>query len=287
MGTNDRERQERLAEELLRRVDKEGELRSLAEGFAAILKYRVGRWLLEQVGVDSTSLASLIDETRRLPNQMAHYVLLFGPLGWAPSGLAPHDVYIKASEVYEKTQDPSAAEEVLVAGWNDSDAMRLFVKRIYGFAHRFEPLRQTFFRRGELIEKALDHHGAGHYEASVPIVLAQIDGIVLDITRKPFFEHKDTSHLRDGTTIAGVPEGLEVVAAVLSQPVKKTASTGELRRHGVLHGRELGYDTLKNSTKAFVALLAVMSPPGFGAVSSPWFSPRGRRQHVSTEPLSG
>jgi len=30
-----------------------------------------------------------------------------------------------------------------------------------------------------------------------------------------------------------------------------------------------------------------VSPPGFGAVSSPWFSPRGRRQHASTEPLSG
>jgi hypothetical protein len=258
MGSSDRERQERLAGELLRRVDKDGELRPLTEGFAAVLRYRVGRWLIERFGVDSTSLGSLIEETRQLPNQMARHVLLFAPLGWAPSGLEPHDVYVNATELYERTQDPRAAEAILVRGWNAADSLRLFLKRIYGFAHQFEPLRRTFFRRGELIDKALEHHAAGHYEASVPIVLAQIDGIVLDVTGKPFFEHKDTSHLRDDSTIAGVPEGLEVVAAVLSQPVKKTASTGELHRHGVLHGRELGYDTLKNSTKAFVALLAVL-----------------------------
>jgi hypothetical protein len=34
--------------------------------------------------------------------------------------------------------------------------------------------------------------------------------------------------------------------------------TGSLARHGILHGRELAYDTEINSTKCFVLLLAVM-----------------------------
>ena len=41
---------------------------------------------------------------------------------------------------------------------------------------------------------------------------------------------------------------------------------GELRRHGILHGRELGYDTLRNSTKVFVALFSVVE----------WAQPLGR-----------
>jgi hypothetical protein len=255
---DDRERQKKLAQEIVRRLDREGELRSLARGFDAVLKFRAGRWLLGRAGIDTGNLRALIEETNRLPDEMARHVLLFAPLGWAPSELAPHEAYVNASKVYQATQDPDAAEEVLVEGWNESDHMRLFIKRIYGFAHSFEPLRIIFFRRGQLIEKALDHHIDGRFEASVPIVLAQIDGIVLDVTGKSFFKRGDKAHLRDDSTIAGVPDGLELVAAVFSHTVPETVATGELQRHGVLHGRELGYDTRKNSTKAFVALLAVL-----------------------------
>ena len=39
--------------------------------------------------------------------------------------------------------------------------------------------------RGRLIGRAWDHHVAGAYEASIPIVLAQIDGITADATLSP------------------------------------------------------------------------------------------------------
>ena len=42
--------------------------------------------------------------------------------------------------------------------------------------------------------------------------------------------------------------------------------TGKLSRQGILHGRELGYDTLINSTKSFVLLVAVIE----------WAQPRAR-----------
>ncbi|MBK8558449.1 hypothetical protein [Candidatus Amarobacter glycogenicus] len=45
-----------------------------------------------------------------------------------------------------------------------------------------EELGQLCRARAELVEKALKHHQAGAYEASVPIVLAQIDGLVRDMT---------------------------------------------------------------------------------------------------------
>lgn len=62
----------------------------------------------------------------------------------------------------------------------------------------------------------------------------------------------------DGVTIAGHPNGLTVLAEMFCKDVRPTQQTGELRRHGVLHGREVDYNTLENSTKAFVCLISVI-----------------------------
>jgi hypothetical protein len=40
--------------------------------------------------------------------------------------------------------------------------------------------------------------------------------------------------------------------------MQKSGVTGKLSRHGILHGRELRYDTQMNSTKALVLLAAVI-----------------------------
>ncbi|OFW63995.1 MAG: hypothetical protein A2135_00420 [Actinobacteria bacterium RBG_16_67_15] len=114
---------------------------------------------------------------------------------------------------------------------------------------------EIFRRRWELLDRALKHHEAGAFEASVLIVLAQMDGIAVDVTGdrdQSFFKGFD--HLEDDRTLAGHPEGLKAIARLMSRDVKATTSSGELRRHGIVHGRELGYDTRENSTRAFAAL---------------------------------
>lgn len=40
--------------------------------------------------------------------------------------------------------------------------------------------------------------------------------------------------------------------------VRPTQQSGHLRRHGVLHGREVAYNTIENSTKALVCLISVI-----------------------------
>lgn len=62
--------------------------------------------------------------------------------------------------------------------------------------------------------------------------------------------------MTDDTTLAGYREGLPVLVRLLGAKQDATAATGELRRNGVLHGRELAFDTRANSTKVFVALAA-------------------------------
>lgn len=126
-----------------------------------------------------------------------------------------------------------------------------------------------FAERARLIEKALWHHNAGAFEASVPIVLAQIEGVVFDMTRgkSGFFSRKgDSTHLRDSSTVAGMDEGLAALQVVFGAPANTTTISGAISRHGILHGRELGYDTIRNSTKCFVLLLAIVE----------WAQPRAR-----------
>jgi hypothetical protein len=62
----------------------------------------------------------------------------------------------------------------------------------------------------------------------------------------------------DASTIAGMPAGLEHLRPLFSEAMRKSGATGKLSRHGILHGRELRYDTKMNSTKAFLLLAAVI-----------------------------
>jgi hypothetical protein len=59
---------------------------------------------------------------------------------------------------------------------------------------------------------------------------------------------------------------LQPLRLLFSEDMRASGVTGELSRHGILHGRELGYDTLVNSTKALVLLLAILE----------WAQPRAR-----------
>lgn len=115
--------------------------------------------------------------------------------------------------------------------------------------------------RQRLLQEALALHREGRYAASIPMVFAQIDGIFLDITGEKitdyFFKPKNPN-LIDNETLAGHPLGPQALSELMSKRVETTGATGELVRHGIVHGRELAYDSLVNSTKAWTALFAVI-----------------------------
>lgn len=114
---------------------------------------------------------------------------------------------------------------------------------------------------------AWEHHTNGSYEAAIPIVLAQIDGITADATLPPkgkggkmFFSPSGGKFVDvvDDTTLAGMNAALPVARKHFMTDVNVTGARGAVSRHGVMHGRELGYDTRANSTKVFVLLAAVV-----------------------------
>ncbi len=65
-------------------------------------------------------------------------------------------------------------------------------------------------------------------------------------------------HLTDQDTLAGHPSGLLVLARLFNKDRRQTSVDGDLRRHGIIHGRELEFGTSRNAIKTFVALFSVI-----------------------------
>jgi hypothetical protein len=252
--------------EVLRRLDPKGEMLESLEDFALLVDSRPGQGLLRLLkvaGLDLTELERPITRARELVADMTQAVVLFTPLSWAPLSRAPVDIYREALTVYQRTGSTDEAEQRLLDGWNQDDWLRFAVMPLQAVGAGHEELHFISKERWRLVEKALDHHRNGAYEACVPIVLAQADGICQDLvgskTDMQFFNlAPKNQYFADGSTIAGMPDGLEHLRPLFSEVVRKSGATGKLTRHGILHGRELRYDTQLNSTKVLVLLAAVI-----------------------------
>lgn len=248
--------------DILARFDSDGNLRKMLRSFEAMVENPVVRLILNLTSVRPSQIDSLLDQQRHLLINSARGILLFAPRGWAPCGLTQQSMIDHALDVFDQTGSIEQAERILVEGWNDDPVhLRFCETRLWGLGRADEGLGELCRPRATMVEKALKHHYAGAFEASVPIVLAQIDGLVLDMTENAagFFIRKgNLNHLRDTSTIAGVDEGLASLQVVFGIGQEQTGATGGISRHGILHGRELGYDTLINSTKCFVLLLSVI-----------------------------
>lgn len=245
------------------RLDPKGELDLLTTGMHALGWGPLG-WLLKQAGIDEASI-----ESARSARQRYEQLVTWAPevaealaqLGWIAFSQAPEAEYRQAARLAEGG-DAEAAEALLTETWNDGERLRWGLIRIQQVYRGNDEVQLIGHRRRLLLDEALENHTQGRYASAISIVLPQIDGIVHDLTGKDarsfFAARAKAQHLQDEETLAGHPEGLAVLGDLFNKGRRSTTIDGELIRHGILHGRELGYDTLRNSTKVLVALLAVL-----------------------------
>jgi hypothetical protein len=120
-------------------------------------------------------------------------------------------------------------------------------------------LTTSFPERRRILQKAFRAHDAGDYELSVPVFLAQADGIAKKILGVSIYSRKSAVVRRMGDVIANIAaEELEdSLLRVVLKALPLTASTGsgaqgagELNRHEVLHGIDTQYATELNSYRA-------------------------------------
>ena len=213
---------------------------------------------------------NLIERAKNMPAEYEQaadiepIAVVLGPLGWCVFNVNA----LPYREAFALARDGFAdeADVVLVNYWNEDDLLRIPELRIRSLYTKSEPPKlEISSARFQLLELAYKLHASEAFEASIPIVLAQIDGICLDVTHKPakklfsrkFFQQSN-KHLIDNHTLAGHPLGLAALSKLFCQDAPETTLSNDFSRHGVMHGRTLGYGTKSNSTKAFVALHAVL-----------------------------
>jgi hypothetical protein len=178
--------------------------------------------------------------------------------GWIAFGAMPTEDYKRAARLVDDG-DSDAAEELLVSAWDQRLELALQPLKFL-----YEDQSRWAIGHGRLVimREALENYADERYASAVTLTLSQIDGIVYDMSGKDarsfFASGAKAAHLTDEHTLAGHPNGLVVLARLFNKDRRQTSVEGDLRRHGIIHGRELEFGTKSNAIKTFVALFAVI-----------------------------
>ncbi len=222
-------------------------------------KFRPLMWLMGKNGREAARLTTLVPsmvrDVREAITIPDRFNASFASRGWVAYwglGIAAARGALEISD----EGDIDAAEQFL-ADYYDRDVLEEGIASACASSI-------AFGKRERLLRKAMEDHLEGRYHASVPVVLAQIDGIAIDLTGRYFFANRriytdHADHMTAVDTIAGHPSGLRALAEVLGEYRGQTTAQPLVTpyRHGVAHGRDLEYDTKLVSSKCFAALLAV------------------------------
>jgi hypothetical protein len=195
---------------------------------------------------EALELNSEIQELASLPDRFND---LFSGRGWIIYDHLDLEV-VKNAVALADCGEREKAEEALQEHY-DSESLHTYLL-IMSAVEAFRP-------RVALAEKAIIDYEEGRYHACVPVVLSLLDGLVNDLHEKQIGFFAQNASLEAWDSIAGHSKGLEKLAALLRSPRPRT-TTIQIDipyRHGILHGRDLGYDNKLVAAKAWAALFAV------------------------------
>ncbi|MFC7527568.1 hypothetical protein [Actinoplanes sp. GCM10030250] len=251
-----------IRDQVWRAVDPTGENRTLIN--AVIHGSHDVPDFLHRVGVDVAEswghLAAVGVGYRTSVERLAAAVRVLGPRGWAVMRMDAEAVR-HAVEVAESGRGDEA-DGLLADQWDGDGAgrMKLICDRVAGMGAADPELHRLFRERARLLGLARDHHLAGRYDASIPLLHAHLEGVVMDVTggKKFFTKGSQKADLLDPEQLVSIEACLIALQATYGQDVRETQTAGSLSRHGILHGRELAYDTRVNSAKTWSVLDALV-----------------------------
>lgn len=121
-----------------------------------------------------------------------------------------------------------------------------------------ESIVKIFPHRAHLIRAAFNAHRREEYELSIPVLLAQTDGICKDATNQYFFIKKDkkpqtaiyVEQIVADTFRASLLSPLAQALPIAASEKERSIGSVALNRHAVLHGESLNYGTKANSLRA-------------------------------------
>jgi hypothetical protein len=114
--------------------------------------------------------------------------------------------------------------------------------------------------RISVLAPAIEAHVRGQYELSIPVLMAQIDSILIEnlkdtqwVTQKREEEWITTACENDGTAVGRLAASVFVKAYYQEFDIRQS-TVPDLSRNAILHGIDLGYATDVNSLKMILLL---------------------------------
>ena len=173
----------------------------------------------------------------------------FARKGWVATGSMSVDTMRTALELYEAGKNQQAENEIIA--WFQEDRINLFaIVR----AKRFSKAGERWHQLREALKLTFEER----YWSAVPLILIACDGFASDVLgTSPFAKNADLTVF---DSITGHPNSLPFLIKELTPRVLKS-SDEELTlplRHGILHGRSLGYANRIVCMKAWLLMIALV-----------------------------
>ena len=160
---------------------------------------------------------------------------------------------------------PLFAPTQLVRALSEKDGQEVLDAIHAYFARRLDiiegTLRTSFPLRGDILRDAFEAHRDGKYNLSVPVLLAQADGMWFDrVSKSPFMGSERSGAVGD-LDQKNQHRFFEPLIGLFSESIplwmsktERDSTFAELNRHQVLHGEVVDYGTEVNSLKAIAFL---------------------------------
>lgn len=197
-------------------------------------------------------MAAIAKSFEKYPDEMREGLIAMNQYGWYL------DLQMGMSKPlrFKRALDEGRHEDAEV------EMVKHFDKRIASI--RAE-LIQAYPHRREILDAAFDAHLNGQHLVSIPVLLAQVDGICFDVANAHFFMGKERPKvLAYATELAGTELARAFLAPLesgmtvaLSEKARPQGFSG-LNRHMVLHGESIDYGTKENGLRA-ISLLNYIS----------------------------
>lgn len=201
------------------------------------------------------SIEALHENLRRLPETMRRAVLVLAQESWFISPNMPISEPLEAAALLLEGKTLEAEESLV----------RFFEPRLEAIE---ATLTAALPARAKVIAAAFNAHREGKFELSIPVLLAQTDGLCLEIAKGAFFmsdrgKRKGARRPETAVFVESIESDMLWSALLgplgLALPINYTASEREddfvgLNRHLVMHGESTDYGTRVNSLKCISLL---------------------------------
>jgi len=209
-----------------------------------LMKFKLGSKKLKSYEKQFNKMKKQAMDLLLYPQKYNEYFSLEGFISYSSMNF---DIMKEAVDLYEN-DNKDGAKKCIMAYYSSENIEKqmLFLRHMSEFENRMK-----------YINLALEDYKNERYYAVVPILLMMIDGIISDIVGKGF--HSDKNNLDAWDSLVVQNNGLEAIKNIFTKSRKKTTvkPIALPYRHGILHGRDLGYDNYEVALKCWVMLFAI------------------------------